>query len=113
MNDEQLRALYIALLQAMLANIKAASTARAHNHIKLLFSLGELTGLRSQRLDPLPKKQTLALACWKALDGEKAVAYDYAPFEQYDDAAWGKAQELCRDFLGMFGISTNTNNGRG
>lgn len=108
MDEMVIKALYVELLKSMLNNINQASTARAHNHIKLLFALSELTGLRSQRLEILPKWQTLARACFSALDGLAAVEKnDYARFEQYDAEDWGRTKELCRDYLGMFGVSTH------
>lgn len=109
MDEMVIKALYIELLTAMLHNIEQASTERAHNHIKLMFALGELTGLRSQRVEMLPKWQTLALACWKALDGK--VAFDDANLYYASDPStidWGKNKEIVRDFLGMFGGTTTT-----
>ena len=103
MDEARIKALYIELLKAMLDNINQASTERAHNHIKLSFALGELTGLRSQRLEILPRWQTLALACWKALP--KVVGFneqDYGDFVHPDDIPWAQVQEVLRDFLGMF-----------
>lgn len=107
MDDARIKALYVELLQAMLDNIEQASTQRAHNHLKLMVMLSELTGLRSQRVEMLPRWQTLALACWKALDGK--VAFDdanlgYAPDPSTID--WGKNKEIVRDFLGMCGGAT-------
>lgn len=108
MNEMVIKALYVELLKAMLHNIEEASTERAHNHIKLLFALSELTGLRSQRLGLLPRWQTLALACWKALSGPVAVGQnDYDRFAHFTPYEWGRAKEICRDFLGMFGNNTH------